>query len=343
MANRTLKKDQVVSLLNKVAATYQLIAPVADDSVILFKPLSSAEGVVFDYVNSVLPPKDYFFPQTEQIFKFSTRNNQIVINPPDPVKERVLFGIRPCDVQSITAMDKVFDGEYKDTYYLDKRAKTTIIAVSCIEPLPTCFCTSVGGSPTSAPGADLLLTDVGNVYLVEVLSEKGEAFVQKFSEFFGDENGEGAKKAEVEKAVAEKFVRKTSLEGVKAKLDNMFEHPYWERLARKCLGCAICTYVCPTCHCFDICDFNSNGFEGERFRCWDSCMFADYTRMAGGHNPRPTKKERVRNRFLHKLKYSWDRYGLGHCVGCGRCSRECPVNLGIYTVISDVKEVDANV
>lgn len=339
MSIKVIKKDQVVNLLNKIAANYQLIAPMQEDNIVSFKPMAKADGVVLDYINSVLPPKDYFFPQTETMFNFDTRDNDIKITEPEGIKERVLFGVKHCDLQSIVALDKVFDREFKDTYYLDKRAKTTIVALSCTDIYPTCFCTSVGISPVKGEGSDLLLTDIGDVYLAEAFTDKGEKIISAYGEFFSDAAADAeSKKNDLESKVLAKFVRQTSLDGVKEKLDKMFEHPYWDEVNKKCLNCGCCTYICPTCHCFDIVDYKKDGYTGERFRCWDSCMYADYTGMAHG-NPRPTKKERVRNRFMHKLRYARERYDLDHCVGCGRCSRKCPVNLDIFTVINDIKEI----
>ena len=118
----------------------------------------------------------------------------------------------------------------------------------------------------------------------------------------------------------------------------MFDNPIWEEVTRPCIGCATCTYVCPTCYCFDI-NSENRGNEGVSFRCWDSCMFTDYTLMAGGHNPRPTKKERLRNRYMHKLSYFVDRHGTSLCVGCGRCILKCPAHLDIAEFIDKAAEV----
>ncbi|MEI3338955.1 MAG: 4Fe-4S dicluster domain-containing protein [Eubacterium sp.] len=119
----------------------------------------------------------------------------------------------------------------------------------------------------------------------------------------------------------------------------MFDHPIWDEVTRACIGCATCTYVCPTCYCFDI-DSDNHGAEGTKYRCWDSCMFSDYRRMAGGHNPRPTKKERVRNRYMHKLSFFHERYGQLLCVGCGRCVEKCPAHMDITMFIDKAAEVE---
>jgi ferredoxin len=134
------------------------------------------------------------------------------------------------------------------------------------------------------------------------------------------------------------FKIKFNGEGVPEKLKTMFESEIWDEIARKCVNCGACTYLCPTCHCFDI-NQEVRGEDGVKYRCWDSCMFGDYTQMAGGHNPRPGKKERVRNRFMHKLCFFPERYNMLLCTGCGRCLENCPVQMDITSVIKRVQEV----
>lgn len=339
MANKTIKKDQLKTLLDKVAQASQLIAPVENSGIVNLKPVQSGEGVVLDYQNSLNPAKDYFFPQSEKMFSYDTSDPTWAIKPEEGVAPRVLFGVRPCDVKSVLLLDKVFDAEFRDDLYIDKRNKTTIVAVSCNTCRHTCFCGAFGISPSEAEGADILLTDLGDYYLAEVLTDKGNALVSENAALFKDDDGTGAEKKEKATAPAKEKQLKIDLEGVKAKVDNMFDHPIWDTESLRCIGCGTCTFVCPTCHCFDIVDCNNQSAVGYRYRCADSCQFANFTRAAGGHQPRPSKKERTRQRFLHKLRYFVDRYGDFGCVGCGRCLEKCPVNLDIAQIINKVKEV----
>lgn len=339
MADKSIKKDQIKNLLNKIAQSNQLIAPIQSDGITLFKPVQSGEGVVLGYQNAVVPPKDFFFPQSEKMFSYDLNDPSWAIKPEEGVPNRVLFGARPCDVKSILLLDKVFDAEFRDDFYLDKRNKTTIVAISCNECRHTCFCGAFGISPGLAEGADILLTDLGDRYLAEVLTDKGRALVAACADLFSDDDGSGQAAKEKAVAPAKEKQMKIDLDGVKAKLDNMFDHPIWDSESLRCIGCGTCTFVCPTCHCFDIVDFNNQSSVGYRYRCADSCQFANFTRAAGGHQPRPTKKERTRQRFMHKLRYFVDRYGDFGCVGCGRCLEKCPVNLDIAQIINKVKEV----
>lgn len=336
--NKVIKRDQLVAALDSIAAKYQLIAPVQDESSVLFKPGVAGKDVVLDAVNSTVSPKGTFFPQWENMYTYNTAEADFAVQCPDQGPDRVLFGARPCDIMAILHIDPVFIGEkFGDFYYEAKRNKTTIIGVSCPSVAHTCFCTTFGGSPTGNKGADIMFYDLGDKFAVEVLTDKGKAVAELISKFMtDDDSAPAAVEAKAKELAAQ--CKPVDVTGVKEILDGSFEHPYWVELSKKCLNCGVCTYVCPTCHCFDVVD-ESYKCEGQRIRCWDSCMAKDFNLAAGGHNTRPTKLEKVRNRFMHKLKYHLDRYNLAGCIGCGRCSQKCPVNLDITQVISDVKAV----
>lgn len=340
-----VNKGQLPELLDKLAKDYILIAPVREETVTLFKKVSGAGDVALDYTNSDVSPKGCLLPQYEKTFSYTYTGDTLEINKPEGGQKTALFGVRPCDIKAILSLDPVFEGKFIDDYYTDKRKNTVIIGLSCSKVLSTCFCYAFNGGPCDGTGSDLFFTELGDKYLVEVNTEKGKALVEAYSQFFSKQDTQQLAKAKEEQAkkLAGEFVRQVDLTGVKEVLDKDFELPYWDGdNAKKCLGCGTCTYVCPTCHCFDIFDYTTGDFTGDRFRCWDSCMFPDFTLMAGGHNPRPTRKERVRNRFMHKLKYHLDRYNLVGCVGCGRCIAKCPVNIDITKIIKDLKEVGQN-
>ncbi len=248
----------------------------------------------------------------------------------------MVSGPVPCDAKAISLLDNVFEApDYKDVYYTNKREDTIIIGLRCNLPLSSCFCTSFSIEPFSRDGMDLLLVDIGEEYVVDVLTEKGE---QILTEDFTGATDEQLKLAEEIKDKAVKKIKsKVEIKGAKEKLDKMFETTFWDGLSEKCLRCGVCAYLCPTCHCFDIVDeaVDSQG----RVRNWDSCMFSLFTLEASGHNPRPTGKERMRQRIMHKFNYFVENYKEPACVGCGRCVINCPVNIDVRRVLKEITEL----
>jgi ferredoxin len=248
----------------------------------------------------------------------------------------VLFGVRPCDIQAILLLDKVFDNpDYKDPYYVDKRKRTLIIGMSCTNPRTTCFCTSFGIEPGKTTSADLFITDISGKYVVQVLTKEGDEVISKYNGWNSVGESDLAMVAKINEKAKAKIVSKVEVDLVKKKLDGMFEDPFWDTLHERCLGCATCTYLCSTCHCFDIIDEVVRE-QGVRIRNWDSCMFPLFTLHASGHNPRGSGKERMRQRIMHKFCYFVNYWGETGCVGCGRCIINCPVNIDIREVLNSI-------
>lgn len=336
---RRLERKDLRAFLDKLASTASLVAPLREDGVVVFRPVPSGEQVELDYVNPVRSAKEFFFPQTEVMFRFLP-SPVASITPVEPDRQTVLFGIRPCDLAALSLLDEVFlGGDYRDAYWGRRRELTTLVGLACERPdESSCFCTAFGITPGTAEGADVMLYPAGDWLGVEVLTPKGQALVDGALPGAGEagEAGERVKQEYLSRAVPlGERVRPGELS---KELDDRFDDPYWEEASRRCLGCGICTYLCPTCHCFLVTDVAKRD-DGVRLRCWDSCQFKDFLLMAGGHNPRPTRKERTRQRFLHKLNYFVHRYGRYLCTGCGRCVQHCPVGLDMATVIADLRGV----
>lgn len=324
-----LKKEKLNRALEAMAGHGTVLVPSQADGVRKFVPYRPGVNADFDMVSTLLPPKDVLFPQTEKMYRFRMEEQTTVEEIVDAGKQ-ILFGVRPCDAASIERMDQVFLTKgFVDSFYGRKRENLTVIAMACSKAAETCFCDSMGIDPGAAPIADILLTPAAAGWNVAAQSDKGRALIQALPGVFDEGEAEPLPKAAC--------ALKTDMSGVPEKLRGMFEHPVWDELFRQCLGCGTCTYICPTCYCFEI-SSETQGKQGTQFRCWDSCMFSEYTRMAGGHNPRPSRKERVRNRYLHKLAYFEERYGKCLCVGCGRCVEKCPVGMDITRVIDMVRE-----
>jgi sulfhydrogenase subunit beta (sulfur reductase) len=340
MEKRLIKKEALAGIAKKVAEEFLVWAPVKKEDNVLFVPLGKDVEPFFAYLNSKNAPKNVFFPHTETMMKYTRTPKGMVLSAEENKADAaVLFGVRPCDARSFALLDMLFDQDkYKDEYYINKRNNTTVIALACVQPpYATCFCTSVDGEPVDDKGADILLTDIGGNYLVEFVTPKGE----KLAKYFGDGKADAAadaKKKEVAEKAKQAISSKIPAHEVKPILDKNFEHPFWATVHGKCLACGTCTYMCPTCHCFDISD-EAKGSDGVRIRSWDSCMFPLFTKETSGHNPRLSQKERWRQRVMHKFKYYVDNFGAIACVGCGRCVMSCPVNLDIRKVIEDISKL----
>lgn len=329
-----IKKSDLNQALEILAADANVFVPGEIENVTRFVLWENGMEVNLTGENTTLPPKDILFPCTEKMYNYkmgkSIEIKEIVSKP-----KQVIFGVRPCDMRSIDCMDRVFlEKGYVDSFYSRKRENVTLFAMGCTRVSRTCFCDSMGLDPNDAPNADVMMHDAGDAIVMEAYTEKGEQALKSLDSLLAEGTAQPAEPVSCDLNIP-------VTDDLPEKLGRMFEHSIWDEVTRACIGCATCTYVCPTCYCFDI-DSDNHGTEGTKYRCWDSCMFSDYSRMAGGHNPRPTKKERVRNRYMHKLSFFHDRYGQLLCVGCGRCIEKCPAHMDISAFIEKAAEVEIN-
>ncbi len=340
MANKILAKDQLGAFVDKLKAGREVFAPALSGDKVIWSPLDSADGLLLDFSNSDMSPKDFFFPQTECMMRFAndpqSPEAMIMQAEPELKTPRALLNIRPCDAKAMQVLDLIFiqDQMTNDAYWRDKREKTLLVGLACNDPCPTCFCTSVNCGPHHEVGLDLLLVDLGDKFLVKVISERGAEVVADLPAAGAAEEGQaGELKAKAEAMITQGV----GMDNVNAKeIMALYESPLWDRVQEACLNCGTCTFCCPTCHCFDIQD-EVQGGEGRRVRNWDYCMSWLFTMHGTGHNPRGSKKDRVRQRFMHKFKYiPMKRGGEIGCVGCGRCVQLCPVNIDVRRVVNQM-------
>ncbi|KUO52504.1 MAG: hypothetical protein APF76_05575 [Desulfitibacter sp. BRH_c19] len=332
---KSINKQKLADVLNEWSKSHAVMAPIEEGNITSFIKWEEGKVVKLDK-NSDIPVKSVFFPQTEELYEYKVEKDNMEIIEATPINEElVVFGIRPCDLKSLEMLDDLFlTRGYIDPYYKAKKDNAVIVSYLCGKPCRTCFCESMGIDYQKAEGADIAMYQDGENFGFVAQTQKGEALLETIASLT-EEN-------DIKLPEKQEFILKADTEGLADKLAAMFEHPIWDSAYEKCIGCGACTYLCPTCHCFDINSHSRSCGTGFKTRCWDSCMFPDYTLMAGGHNPRPTRKERFRNRFLHKLQQFPERYGKIACVGCGRCISKCPVNVDITDIISQLKEVDIN-
>ncbi len=327
MTTSILQRDSLPQLLAALrAAGQRVIAPVRQGKRTVFAELPDGQAPAGG-IQTAESPKTVVFPRYEPIlsYRFAGKDVQPQVAAID-ARPTVLFGARPCDAASFATLRAVFTWDSPDAYFEPKLANLTVIGAACTECDEYCFCTSVGGGPGSTAGSDILLTAIdAQRYLAEVLTEKGQAVVQRAASLFTPADGAASQKDAALAKVKPRF----DAADLGRKLPAAFaKEEVWKEQSLRCLGCGACAYVCPTCSCFDIQD-ERDRTRGVRLRCWDSCGFGLFTLHASGHNPRHVQSERWRQRVMHKFSYQPERQGVLGCVGCGRCSRACPVDMNL--------------
>ncbi len=332
-----IAKERLNELYSKISESMGLFLPVKRAGEVNYATWAEGKEVSLETLKTVKSPKNMFFPDSENLMKFKTEGKNLeIIDVREDHSERpfVLFGVKACDYKAIEVLDKVFLAEPVDTYYQSRRQATTIVTLACSKPEESCFCSVFGIDATSPLGDVTTWLDENNLYW-QANTEKGEKLTSIVKQLLVD-GGESEVKAQREstKAIMESLpFADLDLSVFKQEnLNQLFDDPAWEEMSEACLGCGTCTFVCPTCQCFDIRDFKTK--DGIlRYRCWDSCMYSDFTLMAHG-NSRTTQMQRFRQRFMHKLVYYPSQNdGMYSCVGCGRCVNKCPQRLNIVKVI----------
>ncbi len=332
-----IAKENLPALFQRIAEAQDLILPIENCGQVNFGVWSEDANVDIDTLKSVKSPKDAFFPQSENLYTCVREGKKIQITPEElQNKDFVVFGMRACDLQGVEVLDKVFLAEPVDTFYGARRQHGTIVALACHEPEETCFC-KVFGIDAANPAADVATWLIDGELCWKPLTDKGEALTKAVEDLLESDAG-ADEKVEAEKSAIREIIEKLpysnlSLDGWNGDaLSEKFDSPVWEELYKPCLACGTCTFVCPTCQCYDIKDYDT-GHGVQRYRCWDSCMYSDFTMMAHGNN-RTSQMQRFRQRFMHKLVYfPANNDGMYSCVGCGRCVEKCPSALNIVKVI----------
>jgi len=339
-----LHKKNLHSLVQTILKHYRVIGPMKINGNVFFRELKEADELFLEYKGHTrLPPKRYFLPEKEVLFSYEIKGNEVIIKDHlEYLKDykAVLIGIHPCDIQALNILDKVFISEFEDPYYTTRRKNTLIIGLTCNEPSEYCFCYFTRSGPNINDGYDLLLTDLGDMYLVEVGSSQGKSFIDQFSMFFDKADPQLLKKKEEKINSLVKQMQKLGLpffNEIYSTMVNAFYDDFWEDLGRMCLACGKCNYSCPTCYCFDVQEESEPDLtEGRRIRRWDSCHFLSFTRVASGEIFRKDRTSRVKQRIYHKLVYSVNNIGTISCVGCGRCIETCTANIDIRDVVKNL-------
>lgn len=342
-----IAKSKLPELLKAIAAQQELFLPVNNNGQVNFAAWFEGCNADIETLKTVKSPKDMFFPQSETLYTVKKEQHKLSVEPQMLADQNfVAFGMKACDIQGIKVLDKVFLAEPVDTFYRARREHGTIVALACHEPEESCFC-KVFGVDCAEPDADVVMWNANDTLYWKAVTDKGTALTETLSGVLENADAADEKAVETEqeniRAIVEKLpYTNLSLEGWNGNVtEEKFNSPVWEKLYKPCLACGTCTFVCPTCQCYDIKDYDT-GHGIQRYRCWDSCMYSDFTMMAHGNN-RTSQMQRFRQRFMHKLVYfPANNDGMYSCVGCGRCVEKCPSSLNIVKVIKAFEKEAAN-
>lgn len=331
-----MAKSDLSTLVDKLSAEYPVYGPKAKgEDQVAFGPVSSSEEMDLNYTVTVLSPKKYLHRPVETLFKASRTDGSVEATV--PAEKQALFGVHPCDVNAIRILDKVFSNKhYEDPYYNARRSNTFIVAMNCVQTGENCFCASYGTGPGLTEGFDLLLTDLGDRYLVEAGSDAGKRLLQGVPTRAAVASDIEDKETRLAKAreLMPKFV---DTQGLPELLDREIHNPYWAQLKEDCLACGNCTMVCPTCFCYNVVDRLDLGLDKvERVRTWDSCLLLEFAEVHGG-NFRKERDARIKQWMYHKMDYWVDQYGSFGCVGCGRCVTWCPKGIDVTETVKKIR------
>lgn len=360
-----IEKEGLQDLIGTLSSRgYQVIGPVVERGAIVYRPITGASELPDGYVDEqdgghyrlrktsdealfryVVGPhswKRFLFPPRQRLWRAVKGRAGFSIESvaSEPVKYAFL-GVRPCELAAIEIQDRVFDnGDYADSGYAAVREQVFLVAVNCVRPGDTCFCASMDTGPSAKGGFDLCLTELwdesAHRFLVESNSPEGDEVMAEISHRTA-EPGEIAAAARLTEHAADAMGRRMDTDAA-AILKRNPEHPRWLDVASRCLNCANCTLVCPTCFCSTMEDVTSlDGREAERTRRWNSCFTLDFSYIHGG----PIRREgsaRYRQWITHKLAYWWEQFGTSGCTGCGRCITWCPVGIDITEEVAAIRD-----
>jgi len=336
---KTLAKKDLVDVLAAWAREYDVISPLKREQGDTIFDTFDGKNFTLDYGKPALSPKSVCFPQSEITFTVEKGNYSEVI----PGAKTLIFGIRACDMTGMLQTSSFMTRDREDIYYRRRREDTLAVVMACSGPQnETCFCTTTSSGPWVERGFDLQFYDMGETFLVDAGSEAGKKLIQDGR--FTDTDGREAKErlSSFKAEAAEQIKEVPEVRKIMASLeDGSVNGAIWDYLGDKCITCGGCTFVCPTCTCFNVYDQVTETDGGLRVRAWDACLYGGFTREASGHNPRGSQALRIKRRYEHKLLYynETDIQGaISGCVGCGRCSDYCPVHIGVLEVARAVAE-----
>ena len=336
-----IKKEALVVLIKSLKSSCdEFIAPKYEHLTdIVFGDTKHDGKELLDYEgNSVISSRAFLLPQIDPLFEIKSAKNCEFI-PTEDKKKRIFYGVRPCDIKALVLTRKFFiaDGPV-DTTYKRKMDNSLFISLACGKRCSLeSFCHLMDAGPIAKDGFDLQLIPVRRGYLLEFGSKKGSGIINKHKKLFSKALPQDKKEVRLMvNNFGEKIKKMDYKKLAKIMKEDKVRQEIWDDIGLRCVVCSGCITLCPTCSCFSVSD-RLSGDKGVRFRYCDGCVYAGFTRMAGGNTPFPEHKDHIRRFFEHKLNIDVERYGTTSCVGCGRCIETCPGNISIKKFINTLR------
>jgi len=336
-----IAREDIEEWVGALIGDYAVIGPVLKErGQTVFEKLTDPSSLNPDYRSTMLGPRNFIYPQRQNLFSFSRDSGRVDVAEPMDPGERILFAAHPCDMHAVSVLDRVFSRDARDYYYNKLRDATACVVLNCLMTCGRGFCSSMGTGPfvKLAEGYDVELTNLGKAYLAEPRSARGKLLIETAPRLRKAAAGDFTSKKKAERkaeATFEKFIDTNELPEL---LSGTLDHPVYKTTAdNRCLNCTNCTMVCPTCYCYDIEDVTAFDLKNvERVRRWDSCQELNFARVHGG-NFRASREARLRQFVTHKLSAWVEQYGCFGCIGCGRCMTWCPTGIDLTEMAKQIQ------
>ena len=336
-----LSRERLDGLVERLRREYRVVAPVKRGDGHVWEEVGPGQPIALDYGGTMLPPRQFFAPQREVLFRFREVGGRFEFEVPAPERPVALIGLHGCDLTGLRVLRSFHELSCRDRVVTDRLDQSFIVGMACWEPcLDESFCRDMGSLENDIP-SDLYLWDMGQTLLVKILKPRGRDVLADVAPLEAATPAELVALRQCRRQRSDAFPARLrfSPAALQAALGAAEGDILWEAEADRCLSCGRCNLVCPTCTCFDVQDEAAlDGGSGARVRTWHGCQVPGFSKVAGGHDFRPTRAQQLRHRVSRKGKYMAERYGMVGCTGCGRCIRHCPTHISIRDIFRQVGE-----